>query len=272
MEQSPIIMSYEDIKENIEQPLDIRAPGSDLANFPDSAFTLPRAGFYLETSPLSYSARSSTLVPEYNWEYLLRYGLFDWLELRLYSQGISAQGNPESAVGFSPLTFDIKLHLWNELAEYHLPAAAFEFELETDLLGSPAFNSGIEPVFSFNFDQELPWDIQIEYNFGGARFIESSNLATKQWDITFAWAIQRELIKDLAFFINGYYQAADLPRVGKLTGGMTSLVGRVSGQNAVGIGGLWTINDHFSAFTNLAAGTTAPTPVFIGYVGFAWTP
>ena len=52
----------------------------------------------------------------------------------------------------------------------------------------------------------------------------------------------------------------------------TSALGRVSGQNAVGLGGLWTINDHLAMFTNLAAGTTAVTPIFIGYVGFAWTP
>ena len=264
--------AHEDIKEEIEQPLDIRAPGSDLANFPNSAFTLPSGGFYLETSPVSYSGRSSTLVPEYNWEYLLRYGLFDWLELRLYSPGFSVQGSPESAVGFSPLTFDTKLHFWNEFEAYHLPAAAFEFELETEVLGSTAFNSGLEPAFSINFDQALPWDVQIEYNLGAARFIEVNNTTTKQWDITFAWAIQREVVKDLALFLNGYYQAADLPRVGKLTGGGTSALGRVSGQNALGLGGLWTINDHLAMFTNLAAGTTAVTPNFIGYVGFAWTP
>ena len=50
-----VVIAHEDVKEDIEQPLDIRAPGSDLANFPNSAFTLPKGGFYLETTPVSYA-------------------------------------------------------------------------------------------------------------------------------------------------------------------------------------------------------------------------
>ena len=147
--------AHEDIKEDIEQPLDIRAPGSDLANFPNSAFTLPRGGFYLETTPVSYASASSTLASQYNWEYLLRYGLVDWLELRLYSQGFSVQGPPNSAVGFSPLTFDTKIHFWDEWEDYHLPAAGLEVMVQNQLLGSSAFNASTEPSFSLNFDQEL---------------------------------------------------------------------------------------------------------------------
>jgi hypothetical protein len=151
-----VVLAHEDVKEDIEQPLDIRAPGSDLANFPNSAFTLPRGGFYLESTPVAYAASSSTLSAQYNWEYLVRYGLVDWLELRLYSQGFSVQGSPNSAVGFSPLTFDTKIHFWDEWEEYHLPAAGLEAMVQTQLLGSSAFNAGTEPSFSLKFDQELP--------------------------------------------------------------------------------------------------------------------
>ena len=282
--------AHEDIKEDIEQPLDIRAPGSDLANFPNSAFTLPRGGFYLETTPVSYASASSTLASQYNWEYLLRYGLVDWLELRLYSQGFSVQGSPNSAVGFSPLTFDTKIHFWDEWEDYHLPAAGLEVMVQTQLLGSSAFNAGTEPSFSLNFDQELPWDLQVEYNLGAARFEDPNDISQSVWDVTFAWAIQKDIIKDVAVFVNGYYNAANLPRIGRLSDGwvtscptprrcrseemiqQTTPLGGNDRQNAVGMGAIWTLNDKISVFTNLAAGTTAPTPSFTGFLGFAWTP
>jgi subtilase-type serine protease len=277
-------------REELRKPLDIRAPGSDLANFPNSAFTLPQGGFYLELSPISYTTRSQTLSAQYNFEYLLRYGLFDWMELRLYSQGLSVQGNPQPAVGFSPLTFDTKIHFWNEFEDYYLPAAGLEIMLQTSLLGSPAFDSGTEPSFSLNFDQTLPWGLAFEYNIGAARFEDPDDISQSVWDVTFAWAIQKDVVEDLAVFLNGYYNAANLPRIGRLSD--TSVVvcprpvpcqveelvrrratanGNES-QHAIGAGGIWTLNDHVALFVNLAAGVTPPTPSFTSFVGLAWTP
>ena len=120
--------------------LDITNPGSDLANFPNSAFTLPAGGFYLEMTPVNLTSSSKRSSPQYNAEYLLRYGLLDDVEIRLYSQGFTVQGNPNQAVGFSPLTFDSKIHFWDEWKEYYLPAAGLEVLLQTDLLGSSAFS------------------------------------------------------------------------------------------------------------------------------------
>ena len=287
----PVIgLAFDDTKEEIQKPLDIRAPGSDLANFPNSAFTLPRGGFYLETTPVAYASKSTTLAPEYNAEYLIRYGLFNWMELRLYSQGFSVQGQPQPAVGFSPLTFDTKLHFWDELVDHYLPAAGLEVLLQTTLLGSPAFNSGTEPSFSLNFDQGLPWDVQIEYNLGAARFENPQDISAKLWDVTFAWALQKEVMPDVALFLNGYYNAPNLPRIGRLSDHwvtvcptaarcrveemvrQTAILGGKDRQHAIGLGGIWTVSDKISLFTNLAAGTTAPTPSFVGFVGFAWTP
>lgn len=279
-----------DADENAGQ-LDIRTPGSDLANFPNSAFTLPQGGFYLEMTPLSYSARSKTLAPQYNAEYLLRYGLLDWLELRLYSQGFSVQGNPQPSTGFSPITFDTKIHLWNEIEAYHLPAAGLEVLLQTNMLGSAAFQSGLEPSFSFNFDQVLPWwDLQVEYNLGAARFEDPQDISQSIWDLSFSWAVQKELVTDLSIFLNGYYNAANLPRLGRVSDAWVTVcptattcqpeqmvrqsttLGGSNTQQALGAGGIWTPNDNLSLFANLAAGLTAPTPAFIGFLGFAWTP
>ncbi|MFO1417296.1 MAG: transporter [Methylotetracoccus sp.] len=278
------------VKEEIRKPLDIRAPGSDLANFPNSAFTLPAGGFYVELSPMSYATRSQTLAAQYNFEYLLRYGLLDWMELRLYSQGLSVQGNPQPATGFSPLTFDTKIHFWDEVEDYHLPAAGLEILLQTTLAGSPAFNAGTEPSFSLNFDQALPWGLAIEYNIGAARFEDPEDVSRSLWDVTFAWAIQKEVYEDVAVFINGYYNAANLPRIGRVSDtwvtvcptpascraeeqvNQTASLGGDNSQTVIGAGGTWTLNDKIVLFANLAGGLTAASPSFISFVGLAWTP
>ncbi|MFZ4653544.1 MAG: transporter [Methylococcaceae bacterium] len=270
--------------------LDITNPGSDLANFPNSAFTLPAGGFYLEMTPVNLTSSSKRSSPQYNAEYLLRYGLLDDVEIRLYSQGFTVQGNPNQAVGFSPLTFDSKIHFWDEWKEYYLPAAGLEVLLQTDLLGSSAFNAGLQPAFSINFDQTLPYDFEIEYNLGATRFPDPQNLDTNVWDATFAWAIQRSLTEDIDLFINGYYNSSSLPRMTTRTDKYQPVcptdgpcqdfekVRRAmdSGANvkmqAVGVGGIWTMDEHTVFFTNLAAGASSSTPNFTGYLGFAWTP
>lgn len=271
--------------------LDIRAPGSDLANFPNSAFTLPKGGFYVEMAPASYTGSSSTLSAQYNWEYLLRYGLTDRIELRLYSPGFSVQQSPNAATGFSPLTFDTKIHLWDENQAFWLPAAGLEVLLQTEILGSSAFNAGLEPSFSVNFDQSLPYELQFEYNLGAARFENPSNIAQSIWDFTFSWAIQREIVEDVDFFVNGYTNAANLPRIGRVSDQSSrrcprsnrvcreqdlikdiTQQGGNNSQHMLGVGGLWTVSDQTSLFANLAGGLNARTPDFFGYVGFAWTP
>ena len=62
----------------------IRNPGPDLANFPNSAFTLPRGRAYVEVSPVNLSTPNSGSPATFSACYLLRYGLIDDLELRLF--------------------------------------------------------------------------------------------------------------------------------------------------------------------------------------------
>ena len=64
--------------------IDIRDPDPDTANFPNGAYTLPKGRMYIENSPVSFYGPSTITPPQYNWEYLLRYGLTDNLELRLF--------------------------------------------------------------------------------------------------------------------------------------------------------------------------------------------
>lgn len=269
-----------------DQLLDIRTPGADLANFPNSAYTLPKGGFYLETAPYSMSGASSNAAWQYNAEYLLRYGLMDNWEIRLYSQGISVQGKPEPAVGFSPLTFDTKIHFWNEVPSWYFPAAGLEMLLQTNLLGSPEFNGGLEPSFSFNFDQSLFWDLALEYNVGAARFQSPDDITEEVWDVTIQWALQKDITEEIALFVNAYHNGASLPRFTRYaektscsvtdpnTGNcqVTGLAGTTYTQHVLGWGGIWTPNDNVSLFANLAAGITGNSPQYVTYAGFAWTP
>ena len=47
----------------------------------------------------------------YQWEYLLRYGLTDNLEFRIFSNGFTAQaskGKQAATTGYSPLAFSLR--------------------------------------------------------------------------------------------------------------------------------------------------------------------
>lgn len=267
---------------------DIRVPGPDLANFPNSAFVAPHGMFLLEMTPVFYTGESSHVAQQYNLEYLLRYGLFGFLEIRLYSQGFSVQGKPEPAVGFSPLVFDTKLQFRDEGDEFYLPAVGLEVLLQTTWLSSPAFNGGTEPSFSLNLDKTLPFDLEVEVNVGAARFENPDDVSERVWDFTFSWALQREVIPDFAVFVNGYNNSANLPRAAKLSdvtvtgcpaGGAclpTEQIEKSAGesykQQVLGAGVIWTVNDHLALFANAAGGLTAAAPSVVAYLGFAWTP
>jgi len=245
--------------------LDIRFPGSDLANYPNSAFTLPQGGFYLEVAP-TYSTDDSG---SYSATYLLRYGLLDRLELRLLSSGPQEQGGNNPVLGFNPLTFDVKMHLWDEVEKYYLPAVGFEIYLQTTLLGSPAFNSGTQPTLEFNFDQSLFWDIALEYNIGASRSQDSLNAAINTWGLTFQWALQHDVVEDFAVFVNGWYNSE---QKGTLIVPTNNQISTSEVANVIGAGCIWTVNDKVSLFFNSGAGTNSVSPTFTSYVGFAWMP
>jgi len=104
--------------EESREPLTIREPGPDTANYPNSPNTLPRGGVYLEWSPVFFTSAITTVQPtSYNAEFLLRLGLTDRVEFRVYSSGYTWQAaglGMGQTTGFSPLIFDTKVHFWEE--------------------------------------------------------------------------------------------------------------------------------------------------------------
>ena len=98
--------------------IDIRDPDPDTANFPNGAYTLPKGRLYIENSPLGLygASRSGNQPGLYQWEYLIRYGLTDNLEFRVFSNGLSVQAgqaDQSGVTGFQPLAFESAA--WNRL-------------------------------------------------------------------------------------------------------------------------------------------------------------
>ena len=245
---------------------DIANPGADLANFPNSAFTLPEGRAYIETAPLTYYGPATGQPAQFNTEFLLRYGLTDNIEARIFGNGISWQGGKDPATGFSPVAFDTKIHLMSENESLHLPAVGFEAYIQTTWLGGSAFNQGTTPGFFLNFDQSLPYEIDFEYNLGAAEQMDSAN--TKAWQFSFQWAFQRDVFnQDLAMFVHGFYNAMTLPRLPNAGAPAPNASAQI--QNAIGAGLIWTPGNRLSLWAQSAAGTTPSSPSVISNIGFA---
>jgi hypothetical protein len=245
----------------------IADPGPDLANFPNSAFTLPQGRAYVEISPFTYYGTAQSSPAQYNAGFLLRYGATDDIELRLLGNGVSWVGGSDSTWGFSPIAFDTKIQLWKEKPDYFLPAAGFEAYIQTQWLGSAAFNGGTQPSFTFNFDQSLPFDIGFEYNFGVTRVRDAAN--HNDWQFSFQWGLQRYLFnKDFAVFVHGFYNAMTLPRLANAQAVFGTRSNKFI-QNAVGAGFVWTVSPRWSVFGQVSGGTTQLTPSLISLLGFA---
>jgi hypothetical protein len=124
-------------------------------------------------SPLTYTSSINTIQSQsYSWNYLLRMGLTDRVEFRLYGNGLSWQaaglGQPETT-GFAPLVFDTKIHFFEENKELFIPATGLEVYIQTPW-GSPAFDAGTQPGITLLFLNSLPWGWEVNWNVGLASF------------------------------------------------------------------------------------------------------
>jgi hypothetical protein len=232
-----------------ESEISIKTAGADLANFPNSAFTLPQGRTYIEITPVNFSGKSDYSPQQTSAGYLLRYGLFDDLELRLMSSGFAMIDDTNKTNGMNAQIFDLKWHVSDENKTAYLPAVGVEFSVQTDF-ASRAFQNGINPALSLNFDQSLPFDIAFEYNVGFvSQHLESGEA---QYQLALSWALQRAVSDEVDVFINGYTNTA---------AGLTT--------SAIGVGSQWIPIERLAIFTNISAGLTASTPSIFSLVGFA---
>lgn len=245
---------------------DIRFPGPDTANFPNSAYTLPKGRFYLETSPVGFYGPTRFSPGQYNWEFLARYGLTDNLELRLFSSGYTVQLGRNQTTGFSPLAFDFKMNFWEENPRYLVPAMGVEIYIQTTF-GSDAFNGGTQPSVALLFDHTLPLDINFEYNFAMVGFEDAAG--NTDYAFGFNWAFQRELIEDVEVFAHGFYNAPNLPKLPALHNNERILLEDPADVVYVGAGAIWSVSNRLSIFGSYNAGLTRVASTPISYLGFA---
>jgi hypothetical protein len=233
-----------------EEGPSVSEPGPDLANFPNSAFTLPAGRAYVEMFPLGHETRDrSGGGARYSAGYLLRYGVTNDVEFRLMSSGYVFQRGAGRTSGMAPLVFDVKWHVADEDVSRHLPAFGIEVALETNL-AKRAYRGGNLPSVSLNFDQGLPWGIAFEYNFGCG--VQQDEAGRTQYQAAFSWALQREVVEEVALFVNGYTNA-----------------GEGAPSSAVGVGGQWNVTRRLAFFTNVSTGLTSNVARVYTMAGFA---
>ncbi len=264
-EHDPAIALENQLKRRLN--VDIRDPDPDTANFPNGAYTLPKGRLYIETSPGGFYGPSRIAPAQYNWEYLIRYGLTDNLEFRIFSNGLTATKGKNGTVGASPLAFDFKANFWEENTRYFLPAMGAEIYLQTTL-GSPSLSSGTQPSMALLFDQTLPLGLNLEQNFGitGNRGILGENI----YQFSYQWSVQRQVIEDFDIFWQGFYNAAALPRLRNFANLVPPGERRESPTAVVtGVGAIWTVNDRLAIFGSYNFGLTRFSPSTIALLGFA---
>jgi hypothetical protein len=241
--------------ERSRQPISIREPGPDTANYPNGPNTLPRGGVYLEYSPVFYTTAISGIQPAaYNAEFLLRLGLTDRFEFRLFSSGFTWQAaglGLDETTGFSPLLFDAKVHLWEENEEWFVPAAGLEVFVQTPW-GSPAFDAGTQPGILMLFRNKLFWGLVAEYNVGLAA--DSAQEGLVPIDVI-QWAISKQITDDFQLFVHGFQNESALPRL--------------SAQTVIGGGFIWFPSDRLSVFGNWGAATDLNGPATTFQLGAA---
>jgi hypothetical protein len=253
--------------------VDIRDPDPDTANFPNGAYTVPKGRMYIENSPVGLYGPSARSLPQYSWEFLVRYGLTDNLELRIFSNGLTATKGKGGTTGFSPLAFDFKINFWEENTKYWIPAMGVEIYIQTTF-GSPAFDSGTQPSINLLFDHTLPLGFSYEHNFGitgnAAPMARGIPVGLNIYDFSYQWSLQHQVVRDFDVFWHGFYNAAALPRLRNfsLPEDLRNLP-RNPTAVVTGAGAIWTLNDRLAIYGSYNFGLTKVSPTTIALLGFA---
>jgi hypothetical protein len=235
----------------------IHDPGPDMANFPNAAFTIPRGAAHVEFAPVGLYGPDKNTPPMFTTEYLLRYGLTDRLELRLFGNGYQSmyhvRPGQDGGSGFSPIAFDVKANFWNQPDDQlWLPSAGIEAFVQADF-ATKALREGTQAGLSLLFDHALPYEFQLEWNVGINTTPEPARGDGVEWN--FQWALQRRFFDRLDVFTHGYINSASLPREGD--------------GIVVGGGGIYSLSDRLALFGSYNAGLTHEAPTTFFQLGFA---
>ncbi|QDU45037.1 hypothetical protein Mal52_35250 [Symmachiella dynata] len=239
----------------VEPAPNIKTPGPDMGNFPNGSYTLPQGWAYLEFSPFTLNGPETGTPSNYSTPFLLRYGVTDNVEFRIFSTGIQSNyGSGDNTTGFTPTAFDLKVHLWDEDKTGWVPSTALEVWLQTDLTSTAeVFDDGFQPAVNLNFDKSLPWNCSVEITIGviGAEEFDGS----QTFQETVQWSFSRNLTDDFNIFLNGYHNAIAGP-------------GNGSGE-MIGAGATWYVSDRVALWGSYNVGLNDDAPTTLSQLGLS---
>ena len=243
-------------EEGIPKP-SIKDPGPDTSNFPNGPYTLPQGRTYIEMSPLNLSGRTSTIPRTYTFPFLIRHGITDDVELRLFSNGLTALGPQDDTgrlSGFSPLVFDMKFHIMDENKDLFLPAIGFQAYIQSTF-GSSFLNTGVQPALFLLFSKELTDKWLAECSMG----LQSANFDVVPGDgflYSVQWAATREITDDFSVFVQGFYNDSVDPRFVL--------------NSVTGFGAQWNVGERITIFGSYNFGLVNSQPPYVTYFGMAF--
>jgi hypothetical protein len=244
----------------------IKEPGPDTCDFPNSPYTLPAGRFYIELQPLDWIGQTGTQTAAYTFQGLYRYGVTDYWEFRVFSNGFQYQlpgDNSPSSTGFNPIVFDMKVHLQEEIKEWFIPALGLEAYIQTNF-GSPELSQGIQPglsllaMHSFGENWTLNWNAGISGSTNGI----GANIYTANYSMSLA----REITERFGIYFHGYVNDGSLPKF------VTPISGGTPNSMVVGAGMIWYPYDRVAIWGSANGGVNhnAPDAVFIVGTAFAF--
>ena len=243
-------------EEGIPKPT-IREPGPDTSNFPNGPYTLPQGRTYIEITPFNLAGRTSSTARTYTFPFLIRHGITDDVELRLFSNGLTAYGPQDDTgrlTGFSPLVFDMKFHIMDENKELFLPAIGFQAYIQSTF-GSSFLNTGVQPSLFLLFSKEVKEKWTLECSMG----LQSANFDAQPGDgflYSLQWAATREITDDFSVFVQGFYNDSVDPRF--------------TLNSVAGFGAQWDVGERTSIFGSYNFGLVNNQPPYVAYFGLAF--
>lgn len=161
----------------------VRDPGTDFSDFPNSGEVVPVGEFYLSMG-WNYVASRGPQVTDNFVPFALRFGIVEDVEIRMTGTGITQEDGPNyNETGFSPLSFGFKWHLVDQCEDCYRPGVGLEVDVSTRL-ASDFFDPGrVVPDFSFNFDQPLPENWSLSWNTGVTWQVGDDGGQFAQWNL-----------------------------------------------------------------------------------------
>jgi hypothetical protein len=220
---------------------DIRNPGPDTPDFPDSSLTVPPGVVYVEYGNQFLRFHPAGLLSTnfYQGALLVRVGMWSELEMRIYGAPFVDQFDPQfppgtllalfagvrnrqfgrasfgvanvatsnntlPTSGLSPMGLGVKKTFWKEQDDSWLPG--FGVELGSSIpMGNPAFNPGVGFFYAaFNFDKQIGELFDFNFTYSPSQNLNTDNQMFLQHIFQWSFSKEFDFLKNVEFFTHGF--------------------------------------------------------------------